>query len=273
MDKNTKKLLNEELDRFHKMVKYDYYGEGLNETFTFATPITAGDKAEDNLILGTEAEETEEEPKTGGEGGGEGGGEMGDIEAELGVDNTNGDIPDAGEPDLGGELDDAGGGEEELDLSSLEDTPEDTGEEEIELDVTELVQSSEEAKRSSDEVNQKMSRLMGMVDKLESDLESMRAISAKIDSLENELEKRAPTPTEKIEMRSLNSYPYNIKLSDYWKDHEDKYVDLNAGNTTKPDEQYELTRDDVNYGYSESNIRNSFDEEEVDDEDIFKFTT
>ena len=164
-------------------------------------------------------------------------------------------------------------GEEELDLSSLEDTPEDTGEEEIELDVTELVQSSEEAKRSSDEVNQKMSRLMGMVDKLESDLESMRAISAKIDSLENELEKRAPTPTEKIEMRSLNSYPYNIKLSDYWKDHEDKYVDLNAGNTTKPDEQYELTRDDVNYGYSESNIRNSFDEEEVDDEDIFKFTT
>ena len=42
----------------------------------------------------------------------------------------------------------------------------------------------------------------------------MRAISAKIDSLENELEKRAPTPTEKIEMRSLDSYPYNIKLSD-----------------------------------------------------------
>jgi hypothetical protein len=57
---------------------------------------------------------------------------------------------------------------------------------------------------------------MNMVDSMTNQLKSMEAISNKIDGLEKELEKRAPTPEEKIEMRSLSSYPYNLKLTDFW---------------------------------------------------------
>ena len=38
-----------------------------------------------------------------------------------------------------------------------------------------------------------------------------------IADLRNEFEKRNPTQTEKLNLRSLDSYPFKVKLTDYWK--------------------------------------------------------
>jgi hypothetical protein len=61
-----------------------------------------------------------------------------------------------------------------------------------------------------------------------------------------------PTPVEKLEMRSLSSYPYSQKLTDYWADKGPYDV---MGNEAKK-EEYVLRQDDVDSSYSDSNIKN-----------------
>jgi len=109
-----------------------------------------------------------------------------------------------------------------------------------------------------------MGKLMGMVSKLEKQLDSMNAISNKIDNLEQELEKRAPTPDEKIEMRSLDSYPYNLKLTDFCSKQKGQY---DVMNDEEKEEEYTLTRQDVDSSYSDSMTKDSFDNT-YEEEDI-----
>ncbi len=228
MKKNIKKLINEEVEKFKKLHEYDFYTEA------------------DNLILGNlEEQEDEEEGDEVDDffGGGEEEEETEEMEDTLG--------PDAEEET------------EELDIGM--DADMDTGSDEtVELDVTELVKGSEEAKQSAEQANEKIDSLLSMVGKLENQLKSMEQISSKIDSLETELEKRAPTPEEKIEMRSLDSYPYSVKLTDFWSSQEGQY-DIIDKEDEEPKE-YTLTQDDINTDYSITDVKSSFDEENIDEQ-------
>jgi hypothetical protein len=86
----------------------------------------------------------------------------------------------------------------------------------------------------------------------------MSTISNKIEDLEKEIERRNPTPVEKLEMRSLDSFPYNVKLSDFWAEKGDRY---DTGAEPKEPTEYVLTQQDIDDSYSESDIEDSFDEE------------
>lgn len=246
--KLNKQLLNEELNRFKMMSEYAFYEE------------RAGEEEAEDLILGDELKEDEEEGLDSEEvlGGEEEGGEEAPAEPEA-------EEEPAEEED-----------EEPLDLSIGDDEegealPDDMGPEadmepagdEIELDVTELVNSSEEAKASADAANSKIEQLMGMVAKLEGKLSSMDAIGQKIDNLEAEVEKRVPTENEKLELRSLDSAPFKMRLGDYWKDKEGQYDVM--GTEDKEPKEYKLTQDDVD-NYSDADIKNSFDNEYTEDE-------
>ena len=136
-------------------------------------------------------------------------------------------------------------------------------EDEVELDVTELVKGSEAAKQSADSANSKIEQLMGMVDKLENQLSSMSAISSKIENLEKEIERRNPTPKEKLEMRSLDSFPYSVKLSDFWAEKGDRY---DTGADDDKPKEYVLTQQDVDNDYIETDIEDSFDGDEYEEE-------
>jgi hypothetical protein len=87
----------------------------------------------------------------------------------------------------------------------------------------------------------------------------MDMITKKIDDLEHEVEKRNPTTVEKLEMRSLDSFPYNIKLSDFWAEKGERY---DTGSEEKKPEEYVLTQQDVDNDYIESDIEDSFDSNE-----------
>lgn len=231
----------------------------LNE-YSFYVP--EGDDPEgeiDDLLLSEEDPEEADADLDGLEAeldGAEGGEEMGDPEMEA-------------EP-----TDDMGDEEIPMDEPAMDEPVEDLSvdepEDEVELDVTELVASTDEAKASAESANQKVDQLMGMVSKLESQLNDVNSIGAKIDNLENELEKRAPTPEEKIEMRSLDSYPYNLKLTDFWKTQEGKYDVMDTDEKEGTPKEYTLTKDDIDSDYSESQIKGSFDDsDEYEEEDIW----
>jgi len=94
---------------------------------------------------------------------------------------------------------------------------------------------------------------------LTSKLDNMDQIVNKIDELEQEIEKRNPTPVERLEMRSMDSFPYTVKLTDFWNN-KDGYE------TGEEEKEYVLTQKDVDYDYNEREVRDSFkptDEEEL----------
>ena len=263
-------LLNEELKRFNALNNYDAEKGPINEMNLYMPEEFFMD--EDDLL---EADGDEEEI--------EGGEDLGGDEIEGGEDDLEGAMDDVAD-DLGGEegeeLDADLGGDEEMDLGDEEMDMGDDGEmdlggeemedtsDDVEIDVTELVNSSEEAKESSEMANQKMEDLMGQFDSLSGQLQRMETLSTKIEDLEHEMEKRMPTPEEKLEMRSLDSYPYNVKLTDYWADKEGQYnvMDGEDKNSGKPKE-YVLTQDDVDSEYNEIDVKDSL-ENPFEEEDI-----
>jgi hypothetical protein len=137
---------------------------------------------------------------------------------------------------------------------------------EVELDVTDLVDSTDEAKSAADKASHNTKLLMKKLEDLESRIASMDAVSGKIDALEKEIVKRNPTNVEKLEMQSLHSGPYTQKLTDYWADKHGAYDVM--GNDKK--EEYVLDKDTVDYDYSENDIKQSFavKPDEYEEEDI-----
>jgi hypothetical protein len=259
--KFNQKLLNEELKKFRLLSEYSFY--------------TEEPKKDDDLILGSNLEEADEEPQDDSKTAEKAAGTE-DTGADASADAPADDAPadDAGGNDTTFGTDDTGGedttGDDTTGTDTAADTSADTtdagdtGEEEVDVDVTQLVKGSEEAKNAASDASQKTSELLAKFSELEQRVSAMDSITSKINDLEKEIVKRNPTPVEKLEMRSMSSFPYNIKLTDYWKD-----VDgYDATGEEKPQE-YVLTKDEVDSGAMSGDIKKTFDvPEDYEEEDI-----
>ena len=128
-------------------------------------------------------------------------------------------------------------------------TPEDEGEEETEeIDITDLVTTQQEIQAKQDEF---MDGIFTKLDDLESKLSHMDEIMNKINSLETKFEKyRQKSPEEKLELRSLDSYPYNQKLTDFF---DDKKGEMEKSGKN----EYVLTSDEVE-NYSPNEVKKTF---------------
>jgi hypothetical protein len=233
-------LLKEEAKKFKLLSEYDFYQEE-KEAPEYEKP----------LLLGNDLEEAEDENNAEAPVDDAA---VDNIAAELGVEEPaqDGEETPAEEP-------------VEEPVAEPEAPVAEPASDEIEVDVTSLVQGSEEAKESADRASQNSEMLLQKLSDLEAKLNQMDSVGAKIDELEKEIVKRNPTPVEKLEMRSLNSFPYTQKLTDYWADKEGQYDVMG-----KDKEEYTLTKNDVDYGYSEPEIRKSFSvsPDEFEEEEI-----
>ena len=137
---------------------------------------------------------------------------------------------------------------------------EDMGDEEtVEVDVTDIVDKTEETKTSVDGINTKMDDLLSKLSDLESQIGGMDQVISKIDGLEKEIEKRNPTPVERLEMRSMNSFPYSVKLTDFWDEQE-------GYDATEEETEYTLTQSDVD-NFDQKEIRSSFNPKDEEGEE------
>lgn len=118
-----------------------------------------------------------------------------------------------------------------------------------ELDVTELVTSQKDIKEKQDSY---FEQLFQQLSQLESKLGEMDNLVNKINSLEQAVEKYRPkTPQEKLELRSLDSGPFNQKLTDFF---DDKQQDIQRSGKN----EYVLTSKDIE-NFTDSDIKGSFD--------------
>ena len=120
-----------------------------------------------------------------------------------------------------------------------------------ELDITELVTTQKDMGQKQD---QYFEQLFGHLENLESKLGEMDQLMNKVNSLEEKLEKYRPkTPQEKLELRSLDSGPYNQKLTDF-------FIDKEGDMEKSGKNEYVLTTDDVQ-NFTPSEIKTSFSPE------------
>ena len=159
--------------------------------------------------------------------------------------------PAAGETPSGPEPVDV---ENDPDVEKIDDKGESTEKKEgegdgtEELDITELVDSQKEISKKQDDY---FEELFAHIERLESKLGEMDNLVNKINSLEATIEKTRPkTPQEKLELRSLDSGPYNQKLTDFFVD---KEQDLQKSGKN----EYVLTSDEVE-NFSPSDIKGTF---------------
>jgi len=122
------------------------------------------------------------------------------------------------------------------------------GDETEELDITDLVTSQKNVEEKQEEY---FKNLFSQLETLQGKLGEMDKLVSKIDSLEAKVEKYRPkTAQEKLELRSLDSGPYNQKLSDFFVDKEEE-MEKSGKN------EYVLTTDEVK-DFTPNEIKDSF---------------
>ena len=226
--KNIKSVLSEELQRFNQI---GGYVENLHEQFLGF----AGGRTE----LGEQEEEETDTPEGG--------------EDDLGLDDTTEETgEDLGGEDLGGE--DLGG----EDLGG-EDLGGDISDNTKEIDVTDIVTMTKETGEKAEELEGTIGKqkdsidsLISKLDDLENKLNGMDKVMSSINQLEDKIEEYRPqTPEEKLELRYLDSGPFNQSPKKYW---EEKKGDLKK---QKDKHEYVLTSDEID-DINDSDIKNSW---------------
>jgi len=134
------------------------------------------------------------------------------------------------------------------DVEEVDAEEEEEGGEDEELDITDLVDTQ---KSMSEKQEEYFDNLFSQLSNLEQKLGDMDELVNKINSLESKISELKPkTPKEKLELRSLDSGPFNQKLSDFFTDKEDEMKQSGKND-------YVLTSDEVEE-YSPEEIKRSF---------------
>jgi chromosome segregation ATPase len=230
---NKNKLISEDLKRYRQLLEYTFYvpedkEKDLNGDLLLDDSfLTEQDPAGDDPFMDVADDEEGQAP--------EGEGQTPDVE------DTEGEA-------LSGEEDTEGEEDVEIEDEFAETEPE---EDTVEVDVTDIVDNTEETKKSVDGVSDKMEELFSKLTDLEKQVSGMDKVIDKIENLGKEIEKRNPTPVERLEMRSMESFPYSVKLTDYWTDKEGYEA------TEKDEEEYVLRQSDID-SFDKNEIKKSF---------------
>lgn len=134
-----------------------------------------------------------------------------------------------------------------------------------EIEVTDLVKGQKSVEQKQEEY---FDTLFNHLSDLEQKLGTMDEIISKLNTLETKIEKyRTKSPEERLELRTLDSGPFNQKLSQYFEDKEEDFEKSGK-------DQYIITPDDVE-SYSPNEIKRSFrdfgDEEMTPENDMSRF--
>jgi hypothetical protein len=117
-----------------------------------------------------------------------------------------------------------------------------------EIDVTELVKSQKSVEKKQEDY---FESLFQHLNTLETKLGEMDSIVNKLNDLESKVEKYRPkSAQEKMDLRTIDSGPFNQKLSDFFQDKQEDFEKTGKN-------EYILTQDEVE-NYSPSDIKKSF---------------
>jgi hypothetical protein len=138
---------------------------------------------------------------------------------------------------------------EKIDSTGKSEESDDTSSDSEELDITDLVNSQKSIENKQQEYFDMMFK---QIENMQTKLNDMDQVFEKLNSMEEKIEKYRPkTAQEKLELRSLDSGPFNQKLSNFFDDKQD---DMEKSGKN----EYVLTSDEVEQ-IVPSEIKKTFD--------------
>lgn len=186
------------------------------------------------------------------------------------IDDMGGDAPmddeipsvDGGEApmdDMGGEIPMDG---EELPVDDMGGEVGMEGEETEEVDITDLVNMTKSIKNELDDMKKdesnkgtELNNVFTKLDAFEQSFQKLDVLLARIDQMDQKIETiKEPTPVEKLEMRSLDSYPFNEKPEEFFNHKQDEMRQSGKN-------EYILTKDKIE-NYTPHEINKSFNTDE-----------
>lgn len=256
--------LTESQKRFKQILEYTFITKDINEDGEDDEQAQNPGGGDDPMDM----PDVNQQLPTPNQMGNDGGGDASDMGgAQGGGQSPDGNMPDMGagnddsssESELGDtlDLDDGGNDEEEVDIEG--------GDDEDEVDVTDLTNAQKETK---DDVNNLSSNFEELIDMISSLNDKLSQNDAKIEDLKSEFEKRNPTEVERLNLRSQDSMPFNVKPKDYWeeksKDSNYKVEFDNSVSTSDEPMEYVITRGEIENIGNEKEIADSFDVDDLD---------
>ena len=118
------------------------------------------------------------------------------------------------------------------------------------IDIDGLTKAQDKLNVKQNHVGRDLSKvdtkIKALIDTIQNLQDKLDANNSEIESLKSEFEKRNPTQTEKLNLRSLDSYPFNVKPNEYWrkKSAEGGY-DAYSDNDEPTSKEYVITNSDV----------------------------
>ena len=218
-----------------------------------------------------------QDPMGGGMPGPNGG--MPGPDAMGGADPMGGGMPgpDGGMPDPNADPNAAAGGMPGQDPAMGGDMPgadpmaggmpdgldeEEPEEEDDVIDVDDLTDAQEKVNDKVNSVGRDLGKVDSRIEKLIGAIETLQTMfdnnNQEIADLKTEFEKRNTTQTEKLNLRSLDSYPFKVKPTDFWKDKAgNSNYSAYADNEEPTTQEYVITNDDVD-DFTEREIADTF---------------
>ena len=182
----------------------------------------------------------------------------GDMGGDEGMPPPPGGDPMAGGPYAGMGTMEEGEPEEEDDVIDVDDLTD------AQEEVNDKVNS---VGRDLGNVDKKIGKLIGAIETLQGMFDKN---NQKIEDLKKEIEKRNPTQTEKLNLRSVDSYPFVDKPTDYWaKKTANSNYSVYADNNEPTTQEYVITNNDVD-DFTEREIQDSFSIADELDQNIKK---
>lgn len=144
----------------------------------------------------------------------------------------------------------------DFDDSDVEEVDMEDDEEEEVIDVDDLTDAQEDIESQVTDMNNKVNKLLSVIDKFSSLIDRN---DAHIEELHKEIEKRNPTDTERMNLRSLDGQPFSVSPEDYWKDK------VNHSNYDVYSDNGERTSDEIKDGDEEEYVLRQSDIDDIGD--------
>lgn len=195
------------------------------------------------------------DPMAGGDpmgGGNPMGGADPNAQGGQGVEGLNpqGGEEGAPQPDLGVSA------PEEGDDAPEEDDVEEMEEDDEVIDVDDLTKYQKKTAKGVGKISDELKDLKRLINSFE---DMVNANNQGIENLRRELEKRAPNPEERINLRKTKSGPFTQNVEDYWeKDAPENYKVTSDDDIKNP--KYVITKSDIDGINDWNSISKSFDE-------------
>ena len=118
------------------------------------------------------------------------------------------------------------------------------------IDIDGLTRAQDKLNVKQNHVGRDLSKvdtkIKTLIDTIQNLQDKLDANNSEIESLKSEFEKRNPTQTEKLNLRSLDSYPFNVKPNEYWeKKAKQGGYDTYSDNDEPTSKEYVITNNDV----------------------------